>query len=127
MFPRPFMAILHLIIRANHTTRPGLRGTHTLNRTDRTQLLRRFSLHAKALSQRAAHGGQEARVGRYLLWYTVCVYMAVAVIMVVMQEACFLAGFHEEMAAFVVDKPVDHVLLAFGAAAAGAGESVRWG
>jgi hypothetical protein len=51
-----------------------------------------------------------------------CVCMAVVV--VVMQEACFLAWFHEEMATFVVDEPVDHVLFAFGAAAAGAGEGV---
>jgi hypothetical protein len=122
MFPCPFVCILHFIIRAYHTTWPRLWGAHALNRTYRTQLLRWFSLHTEALSQRAAHRGQKTRVGGCLLWYTMCV--CIAMVVVVMQETCFLAWLHEEMAAFVIDEPVDHVLFAFGAAAAGAGEGV---
>lgn len=37
------------------------------------------------------------------------------------------AGLHEEMVAFCVDEPVHHELFPFWAAAAAAGEEVRWG
>jgi hypothetical protein len=64
-------------------------------------------------------------VARRHLGRIVCVHMGVSMLCIVAEERVFLSWLHVEVLALVVDEPVDHVLLAFRPAAAGASEHVR--
>jgi hypothetical protein len=52
--------------------------------------------------------------------------MGVSMLRIIAEERMLLSWLHVEVLPLVVDKPVDHVLLAFGPAAAGASEDVGW-